>query len=71
MKLIEAYIPPDALDQVRNLLRRRGIEDLVASDMAASKLASTIACYWGRIPAAEFVLQSDQEGVNLHTGFNG
>lgn len=34
MKLIEAYIPPDALDQVRTRLRRRGIEDLVASEMA-------------------------------------
>jgi nitrogen regulatory protein PII len=34
MKFIEAYIPPDALDEVRTLLRARGIEDLVASEMA-------------------------------------
>jgi nitrogen regulatory protein PII len=34
MKLIEAYIPPDALDEVRNLLSSQGIEELVASEMA-------------------------------------
>jgi nitrogen regulatory protein PII len=54
MKLIEAYIPPDALDQVRNLLRRRGIEDLVASDMAI-EVGEHDRVYWE--DAAEFVPQ--------------
>jgi len=34
MKFLEAYIPPDALDEVRDLLSSQGIEELVASEMA-------------------------------------
>lgn len=34
MKFLEAYIPPDALDEVRDLLSSHGIEELVASEMA-------------------------------------
>jgi nitrogen regulatory protein PII len=34
MKLIEAYIPPDALEQVRELLSTQGLQDLVASETA-------------------------------------
>jgi nitrogen regulatory protein PII len=32
--LVEAYIPPDALDEVRELLASQGIEELVASEIA-------------------------------------
>ena len=34
MKLIEVYIPPEALNELRTLLRSRGIEELVASEVA-------------------------------------
>ena len=55
MKLIEAYIPPDALDQVRTLLRRRGIEDLVASEMAI-EVGEHDRLYW-ESDTADFVSQ--------------
>jgi nitrogen regulatory protein PII len=38
MKLIEAYIPPDALEQVRELLFSQGLEDLFTSDTATEIL---------------------------------
>lgn len=55
MKLIEAYIPPDALEKVRSLLRRRGIEDLVASEMAIG-VSEADRLYW-ESEAADFVPQ--------------
>jgi nitrogen regulatory protein PII len=36
MKLIEAYIPPDSLAPVKEMLLRQGLDDLVASDMAVA-----------------------------------
>jgi len=38
MKLIEAFIPPDSLDQVRNLLSQQGLEELVASETSLEPL---------------------------------
>jgi nitrogen regulatory protein PII len=35
MKLLEAYIPPEALDQVRQSLANLGLDDLVTSETAA------------------------------------
>ena len=55
MKLIEAYIPPDALDPIRTLLRKRGIEDLVASEMAI-EVREQDRLYW-ESEAAGFVPQ--------------
>jgi nitrogen regulatory protein PII len=37
MKLIEAYIPPDALDQVRRVLLNQGVEDLVTSEITVAQ----------------------------------
>jgi nitrogen regulatory protein P-II 1 len=34
MKLIEAYIPPEALEEVRELLLSQGLDDMVASEAA-------------------------------------
>ena len=35
--MIEAYIPPDALGQVRELLSRQGLEDIIACDTAVER----------------------------------
>jgi nitrogen regulatory protein PII len=37
MKLIEAYIPVDALQQVRQVLSSQGLEDIIASDTAVER----------------------------------
>jgi nitrogen regulatory protein PII len=55
MKLIEAYIPPDALDHIRILLRQRGIEELVASEMAI-EVGERDRLYW-ESETADFVPQ--------------
>jgi len=34
MKLIEAYIPPEAVYEIQDLLAENGIEDVVASEVA-------------------------------------
>jgi nitrogen regulatory protein P-II 1 len=39
MKLIEAYIPPDSLALVKEMLLRHGLDDMVASDTAVEASA--------------------------------
>ncbi len=46
MKFLEAYIPPDALDEVRDLLSSQGIEELVASEMALEVEDGDVQPYW-------------------------
>jgi len=46
MKFLEAYIPPDALDEVRDLLSSQGIEELVASEMALEVEDGDDRPYW-------------------------
>jgi nitrogen regulatory protein PII len=38
MKLIEAYIPPEALYEIQDLLAAQGIQDVVASEVAVEVL---------------------------------
>jgi nitrogen regulatory protein PII len=76
MKFIEAYIPPDALDEVRTLLRARGIEDLVASEMAL-ETGEHERLYWESATAnfipqlkLELAVSDDQASSTAHDIFN-
>ena len=55
MKFLEAYIPPDALDDVRGLLARQGIDDLVAYETVV-RIAEDDRLQW-ESPWSDFVPQ--------------
>jgi len=74
MKLIEAYIPPDALYDVQELLSERGIDELVASEVAVEAGAEQ---HWGSaildyIPQIklELVVSDEEATTTAHQIFN-
>ncbi|MGO9060289.1 MAG: P-II family nitrogen regulator [Candidatus Binataceae bacterium] len=75
MKLIEAYIPPDALYDVQELLSERGIDDIVVSEVVVEAGGEHLD--WGsaipdHVPQVklELVVSDEEATTTAHQIFN-